>query len=48
MKNSEEAIERVLAGLREVETPEGMGRRILNGLEGRAAVRTRSGWRRSW
>ena len=46
MKNSEEAIERVLAGLREVETPDGMERRILDGLEGRAA-QARSGWRRS-
>lgn len=43
MKNSEEAIERVLTGLRDVEAPEGMERRILAGLEGRAAAR--SGWR---
>jgi hypothetical protein len=43
MKNSEEAIERVLAGLRDAEAPEGMERRILAGLEGRAAAR--SGWR---
>jgi hypothetical protein len=40
MKNSEEAIERVLAGLREVETPEGMERRILAGLEGRVQARS--------
>jgi hypothetical protein len=47
MKNSEEAIERVLAGLRDVEAPDGMQRRILDGLEGRAATQARSDWRRS-
>src|SRR5207245_8416544 len=49
MKNSEEAIEKVLAGLRDAEAPAGMERRILDqldGLEERAAVRSRSGWRR--
>jgi hypothetical protein len=40
MKNSEETIERVLAGLRDVETPEGMERRILDGLEGRVQARS--------
>lgn len=45
MKSSEEAIERVLAGLRDAEAPEGMERRILNGLEGRCSVQTQSGWR---
>src|SRR6266550_8674156 len=48
MKNSEEAIEKVLAGLRDAEAPAGMERRILDqldGLEERAAVRSRSGWR---
>jgi hypothetical protein len=46
MKNSEEAIERVLAGLRDVEAPDGMERRILDGLEARSAAQARSGWRR--
>jgi hypothetical protein len=46
MKNSEEAIERALGGLRDVEAPEGMERRILDGLEGRSVARRRSGWRR--
>jgi len=45
MKNSEEAIEKVLAGLRDADAPHGMERRILDGLEERAAVRSRSGWR---
>jgi len=45
MKNSEEAIEKVLAGLRDAEAPAGMERRILEGLEERAAARSRSGWR---
>jgi hypothetical protein len=46
MKNSEEAIERVLAGLRDVEAPDGMERRILAGLEGQRAAEARSGLRR--
>jgi len=45
MKNSEEAIERVLAGLRDVEAPAGLERRVLNGLEERAAARALTGWR---
>ena len=45
MKNSEEAIEKVLAGLRDAEAPAGMERRILEGLEERAAARSHSGWR---
>jgi hypothetical protein len=48
MKNSE-AMEKVLAGLREAEAPAGMERRILDALEDglleRAAVRSRFGWR---
>jgi hypothetical protein len=44
MKNSEEAIEKVLAGLRDAEAPAGMERRILNALEERAAVRCGLGW----
>jgi hypothetical protein len=46
MKNSEEAIEKVLAGLRDAEAPEGMERRILDALENGAAVRTESVWHR--
>jgi len=45
MKNSGEAIDRVLAGLRDANAPGGMERRILAGLEERAAARSRSGWR---
>jgi hypothetical protein len=48
MRNSEEAMEKVLAGLRDAEAPAGMERRILNqldGLEARAGGRSRSGWR---
>jgi hypothetical protein len=45
MKNSEEAIERVLAGLRDSEAPAGMERRILEALENPASARSRSGWR---
>ncbi len=46
-----EAIERVLAGLREAEAPAGMERRILGRLEGRlegrvSGVEIRPGWRR--
>ena len=45
MRNSDEAIERVLAGLRDVDAPAGMGRRILDGLEERTAqTRVRSRW----
>jgi hypothetical protein len=45
MKNSEEAIEKVLAALRDADLPIGIERRILDGLEERAAVRSGSGWR---
>jgi hypothetical protein len=45
MKNSEETMEKVLAGLRDAEAPAGMERRILDGLEERGAARSRSGWR---
>jgi hypothetical protein len=44
-KNSGEAIEKVLAGLRDTAAPDGMERRILAGLEERAAARSRSVWR---
>ncbi len=33
MKNPDEAIERVLAGLRDAESPEGMERRILDAMQ---------------
>jgi|GEM_PF-859245 len=46
MKNSEEAIEKVLAGLRDTEAPDGMERRILKVLEDQASARPRSVWRR--
>jgi hypothetical protein len=45
MKDSEEAIEKVLTGLRGVGAPDGMERRILEGLQGRASARPRLGWR---
>ncbi len=45
MKNSKEAMERVLAGLGGAEAPPGMERRILDGLAERAAARSRPGWR---
>ena len=45
MKNSEDAIGKVLAGLRDAEAPVGMERRILHGLEERVAGRAGSGWR---
>jgi hypothetical protein len=38
-------MEKVLAGLRDADAPDGMERRILAGLEERAAVRSQSGWR---
>jgi hypothetical protein len=43
MKNSDEAVERVLAGLRETEAPAGMERRILESV--RDIVPKRSWWR---
>jgi hypothetical protein len=45
MRNSEEAMEKVLAGLRDAEAPAGMECRILNALEERVAARSRPGWR---
>jgi hypothetical protein len=45
MKNSEEAIERALAGLRDADAPIGMELRILSALEDRAAVEPRWGCR---
>jgi hypothetical protein len=46
MKNPDEAIEKVLAGLRDSDAPVGMERRILDALEDRALARSRSGWLR--
>jgi hypothetical protein len=46
MKDSEDAIERVLAGLRDADAPAGMERRILDGLEDRGAASTTISWRR--
>ncbi len=43
MKNSDEAINRVLSGLREVEAPAGLERRVLAAMEERAAARV--GWK---
>ena len=48
MKSSERAIERVMAGLRDASASPGMEGRILEAVEGRALVRSRSGWRRLW
>jgi hypothetical protein len=45
MKNSEEAIEKVLAGLRDADAPAGIERRILDALEDPVSARSRSGWR---
>ncbi len=42
MKNPEEAIERVLSGLREVEVPQGMERRVIEAVQARALERR--GW----
>jgi hypothetical protein len=41
MKNSHEAMEKVLQGLRNAEAPTGMERRILERLEGQASARSR-------
>jgi hypothetical protein len=47
MTRPDEAMEKVLAGLRDVEAPVGMERRILERLENVAEVR-RAGWRLLW
>src|SRR5487761_992769 len=46
MKNSEEAIEKVLAGLRSSDAPAGMERRILEAVQNRTSTGSRTGWRR--
>jgi len=48
MKNPEEAIERVLEGLRDTEAPAGMERRILAAFEVRTAVHTAGAPRWAW
>ena len=45
-KHTEEAIDKVLAGLRDADAPAGMEGRILETLQHRASVRPRPGWRR--
>lgn len=44
MKEPEEAIEKVLAGLRSASAPIGMDHRIIEALEARASVRPQWGW----
>jgi hypothetical protein len=46
MKNSDEVVDRVLTGLREAEASEGMNRRILDAVQGRASEQ--HGWRPLW
>ncbi len=46
MKNSEEAIEKVLAGLRNSNAPSGMERRILAAVQDHASARSRWCWPR--
>src|SRR5271170_2093717 len=48
MMRADDAMEKVLAGLREVEAPVGMERRILARLESSAEVRAGVGWRAMW
>jgi hypothetical protein len=46
MKNSDDAIEKVLAGLRDAERPDGMERRILRALEETATQESEWSWSR--
>jgi hypothetical protein len=48
MKNADDAIERVLMGLRDAEAPAGMERRILAAIEDRALDTARAGARAGW
>lgn len=48
MTRPDEAMDRVLAGLRDVEAPLGIERRILERLESSAEVRAGVGWRAMW
>lgn len=45
-KSPEEAVTRVLAGLRDAEPPAGMERRILEAVHNRASVKSTSAWHR--
>ena len=45
MNRSDEAIDRVLSGLRDVQAPAGMERRVLAAMEERAAARAGYSWR---
>jgi hypothetical protein len=45
VKNSDDAVEKVLAGFGDAEAPDGMERRILDALEERGAAGSRTGWR---
>jgi hypothetical protein len=45
VKNSDDAVEKVLAGFGDAEAPDGMERRILDALEEREAAGSRTGWR---
>jgi hypothetical protein len=45
MKDSEEAIEKLLAGLRNCDPPAGMEHRILETIQNQALANSRSGWR---
>lgn len=46
MKSSEEAIDKVMAGLRDAKALPGLERRILEAVDGRVSVRSQSGWHR--
>lgn len=45
IKSSEEAVEKVLAGLRVSDAPPEMERRILKAVQARASAQSQSGWR---
>jgi hypothetical protein len=47
MKSCEESIEKVLAGLRDAEAPDGMKRRVLERLDERASMQSRADCRRA-
>ncbi|MEI9977822.1 MAG: hypothetical protein WDN23_02275 [Edaphobacter sp.] len=48
MMRPDDAMEKVLAGLRDVEAPAGMERRVLELLEGAAEVQGKGSWRPLW
>jgi hypothetical protein len=45
MKESDDRVEKVLAGLRDIDAPPGMERRILDAIQDRASTPSRRGWR---